>query len=476
MRARLQWASRRINWLAVGAVGLSVFMGLFVAVFGAITNGELTKMVALPAFLVLLILLAVDRRFLLLSVLVLRASGDLVLSSTKVGALINAFVILLSVLLVLEQPKRFPGKPATPWLIFLAISLYALVISPNLVEGVRLWLSLISYFAIFVSGFYLVRSKEDLMFCIKIVLWSSLLPTLYAFVDFALRHGAANFRLRSTFGHPNIFGFYLTLIIALSFYMMKSLEPRRDNAMRVAYGCYIFVLLGLLALTQTRSAWLGCFLIFFGYALFFERRYFIYMGVLGMVALAVPGVLDRLADLTQNTEISATARLNSYAWRKFLWESAFHWMEFRDYFFGRGLQSFREESIVFFPQASGVNWNAHSAYVQVIFEMGVVGALAFVSLYLSVLRRMWALRRAAPLFAYIIAAVVVSYMFAAYSDNVLDYLSFDWYLWFVLGIASAYALSLQAPAAPARATVPPSNHRSLFEDRLPGQPIPQNQP
>lgn len=442
MLARLQSAVGRINWLVVGVIALSLFMGVFVALFGALADGEPAKMVALPAFLVLLLMLTLDRRFLLLSVLVLRASGDIAIAGTKVGALINAFVILLSVLMVFENPQRFPQKQALPWLIFLALSLFGLAVSPDKAEGIRLWLGLLSYFAIFVSGFYLVRSKEDLVFCIKIVVWSSLIPALYAFVDIAINRGAGGeggFRMRSTFGHANIFAFYLTLVIAMVFYLMKSLPVGKEGLKRFALGGYLFLLLGMLALTQTRSAWLGCFLLFFGYALFFERKYFAYMLLLAVVALCVPGVLDRLTDLTKNSEISTNARLNSFAWRVFLWQSAFEWMSFKDYIIGRGLQAFKTESIFFFPQASGTNWNAHSAYVQVIFELGLVGLSSFAALYLSTLPPLWRLLKREKLTAFIFLAIVVNYMFAAYSDNVLDYLSFDWYLWFVLGIACAYA-------------------------------------
>nr|WP_315401260.1 O-antigen ligase family protein [uncultured Duganella sp.] len=462
MLARLQRVAGRINWLVIGVVALSLFLGVFVALFGTIADGAPAQMAALPALLILLILLTLDRRFLLLGVLVLRASADLVIAGTKIGALINAAVIVLSVLLVFEQPKRFPLRQAAPWMVFLVLGVYALVVSPDKVDGIRSWLCLLSYFAIFIGAFYLVGSREDLMFCVRIVIWSSLLPVLYAFVDIGMNF-SSGLRLRSTFGHPNIFAFYLTLVIAMVFYLWKALPPGRESGKRWALGGYLLLLLAMLALTQTRSAWFGCFLLFLGYAVFFERKYLLYMVAMGMVALAVPGVADRLLDLTKNTEIATTARLNSFAWRVFLWQSAFEWMTWRDYIIGRGLQAFKTEAIYFFPQSAGVNWNAHSAYVQIIFEMGLIGLAAFLAPYIATLRRLWRIYQHERLLGFVFLAILVSALFASFSDNVLDYLNFDWYLWFVLGIGCAYAQTLAPAAAPAR-------HQGAAPPGLPGAP------
>ncbi|MGZ3254604.1 MAG: O-antigen ligase family protein [Burkholderiaceae bacterium] len=413
-------------------------------------DAQLGKLMVLPALIVLGILLTYDRKFMLLLIILFRSAGDIFLESTRfslgsyqvgVGGLINAFVILIALLLMLEKPKAVPKQCITMWAGFLLIVLYGVMVSPVKSEAIRTWLSLVSCFAIFVGAFHFVKTKEDFQFCIKLVLWSSVLPVMYAFVDIALNHargGVDGFRLQSTFSHANIFAFYLTLLITLAFYMLKSMAISSSSRTRVWLIPYIFLLLGLLILTKTRSAWLACFFGFALYAMFFERRYLFYLISIPIIGLFIPGVAERIADLGHGNEIINYSRLNSFAWRVSLWESALRWTKPGDYLLGHGLQSFREYSIVFFPLAGRTNFGAHNVYVQWLFELGAVGCSAYLWLHYKVLRELKAMLQFDRLGAFFLIVVVLNYLICALSDNMLDYLSFNWYLWFVIGAGCAF--------------------------------------
>lgn len=442
-------------------LGLAVLV-LFCAIVGAampiyvnLMGGQASRLVAFPAALIFGLMLIYDRRMMLLAIIVTRASGDYFLTLTKfslagmqigIGGLINAIVIIIAILLVFEKPGEVPRKAYVMWLPFLIVALLSIPISPDKSGAIRSWLGQISSFAIFVSAFHFVRTPEEFRKCVRLILWSALFPCFFGFVDIALHHGSAGddgegFRVASTFGHPNEFAFYLTLIIALAFYMIKTLPKKNYFRNSVALGAYMLLLFGMLILTKTRSAWFACILGFALYAVFFQPRYLLYMLVLGVLALFVPGVADRLADLDHGNQVSGYSKLNSFAWRVYLWESGLKWMTPAHYLFGYGFTSFKEFSPVFFPLAGKINWNAHSLYVQIIFELGAAGVATYFWIYYHALTRLKTMLKLDKLAAFTLIIIVINYLISSASDNMIDYLAFNWYLWFSVGIGFAYVRS-----------------------------------
>lgn len=467
---------------------LALLVGVALPGYVGAMGDSIAKLMVLPALILLLLLLCYDRMLLLLLILVLRASGDVFLESTKfslgsvqlgIGGLINACVLLIALLLMLENPKVLHRKMLLPWLGFLMIALYGVVSAPQLGDAIRTYLSLISYTAIFVSAFYFVRSPTDFRRVAVLIIWSSILPVLYGALDIVLQggvHGPNGARLQSTFSHPNIFAFYLTLVIALVLYLLKSPEknhsaPRSilnqarssigDTAhptssttgVRVMLMLYALILLVFLLLTQTRSAWIGCFALFALYGWFFERRYLVYLFLIPLLALLLPSVRERLMDLGSGNEVVQYAKLNSFAWRVYIWESGLQWMRASSYFLGNGLGAFQYYSPTFFPLAGKVHFGAHNIYVQWLFELGVLGLLAYLWLFV---RLLWMLRSFVAynrLGGFIVIALMIQYLVVSFSDNMAYYLVFNWYFWFVVGAACA---SLCAAQSSAQAMQPPN--------------------
>ncbi|NMG46096.1 hypothetical protein GPA22_20460 [Aromatoleum toluvorans] len=443
--------------LTGGALIVALAVGLALPLYADAMAGNPVRLLALPALLVLAIIFLYDRLVLLALVLLLRAAGDLVFESTRVdlgglaigfGGLVNAFVILIAVLLVAARPERFPRRIASAWAGFLVVALVGVALAPNLGDAVRTYLGLLSYFAVFVSAFYFVKGEGDFKVCVKLVLLSSLLPVAYGLAELAM-HGLGGlqaFRMKSTFAHPNIFAFYLTLVLLVSLYALKSPAVRLTPLRRVLLTAYVPLLLGELLLTQTRSAWVACFAIFALYALLFERRYLVYLLLAPALALMVPGVRERVLDLGSGNEVVQYAKLNSFAWRLQIWEFGLRWIRPENLPLGYGLGAFKHFAPVFFPYSGGVNFGAHNIYVQILFELGAIGLAAFawlVARLFASLRHMAAVDR---LGAFVAIALVVEYLIISASDNILSYLAFNWYVWFVLGAACAVAAGRAAPA------------------------------
>uniref|UniRef100_A0A9E8CPF9 Uncharacterized protein n=1 Tax=Bosea sp. NBC_00436 TaxID=2969620 RepID=A0A9E8CPF9_9HYPH len=104
-----------------------------------------------------------------------------------------------------------------------------------------------------------------------VVLGSSLPPTLHAFVDIARGlSDFSDFRLQSTFSHPNIYAFYLVLLLGLALYVRASRVVDVSQRIRLLVALYIPLLAVFLLLTKTRSAWGACGVMFLVYAISIE--------------------------------------------------------------------------------------------------------------------------------------------------------------------------------------------------------------
>lgn len=430
--------------LMLAAAMLGVITPLYVLVMGE----KLSKVMALPAAMLFGLLLIYDRKLTLMVIILLRAGAEKALMLTSltmggiplgVGGLLNGCVIMIAAMLVFERRDVVPRIALLMWVPFLLILTVQIIPSPSPGEAVRQTLALVSYYAIFIAGFFCGGSREQFRNAIKLVVASSLIPVMYGLVELAMNF-SSEFRMYSTFSHPNVLAFYLTVVISLTFYLIQSMPKEAPGWQRLAMAAYLFLLIGTLLMTKTRSAWGATAICFALYGVLFDRRYLVYMALGGVVALLLPGVGDRLLDLTQGNEVVTYANLNSFAWRVFLWQTALDWMSPLSYFLGNGLQSFKFNSINFFPFAAGVNWQAHSVYVQLLFEMGAVGLATYLWLSWRALKGLWPLIRIDRLAAFSLIMLVFNFLVCAVSDNMFDYLVYNWYWWFAVGAGSAWAL------------------------------------
>ena len=433
---------------AVLGLLIAAFLGIFVALFGSVIGEHIGLILALPAAMVIGFMFLYDRYLLLFLIIISRASLDLVLDATKfgsfgLGAVLNALVITIALLAIFERPNPVRKIIKQTWMAFLLVAGISTFISPEPLTAVKSLLALISYASIFAVAIVIIKSEEDYGRWMKAVFLSSIGPVIYAFVNIA--HGGFHsndensFRINSTFAHPNVFAFYLVLIISLSFYFFKTKVSYIPVFIRRILPMYILLLLALLVLTKTRSAWASCFLFFALYAFLYERKYLFYIGLAPVVALMIPEVRDRLLDLGQGNEVVNYSRLNSYAWRKLLWHDGLNFMTPSHYVFGYGLEAFKEYSRDFFtmPMPGDIKHPAHSVFVQLFFETGALGLAAYIWLHVKTVKLIMPFYKKNKLMVFTTVMFILEFAFEAYADNMLAYLSYTWYLWFVIGATYA---------------------------------------
>lgn len=201
----------------------------------------------------------------------------------------------------------------------------------------------------------------------------------------------------AVFAHPNVFATYLLVYICLSL-GIALFTPERSK--RVLAALVASISFGGLLLTFSRSGWVG----FLAAALVFLILYprFLKIGILLFLVVPLLVVLlpqKEVAGLAKRTtpemDASTQARLGAY-------KTA--WAMFSDYpVLGVGLGSFNQRFLEYkvpearFPKnyirGSEMGMEAHSTYLQLLAETGVIGLLAFIALNVSVAHRILVLLR-----------------------------------------------------------------------------------
>ncbi|MDT0595945.1 O-antigen ligase family protein [Glaciecola petra] len=358
------------------------------------------------------------------------------------GAVMNLFMLV--VLFAVYNHTRFKiHRMSMLWIPLILIMLISIAYTPYPVLGLRSLLVVITYMAMFLIPFHFVKSQQHFMECLKIIVYSSFIPLLAVFYEFAFPEGSTNrngFRLFSTFTHPNIFAFYLVTVVSVCFFAIKSEMFKYEIQFKRL--CWIIMLFSLVCIlgTKTRSAWAVVGLLVLVYGLFVEKRYLAYLALASTIALLVPSIQERVLDLFQGNDVDAFVNdyeaLNSYAWRKVIWASAMEQFWERPWW-GFGYEGFTYYSGAFFVIESDEGAGAHNTYVQLLFEIGIIGFIAFLWLLIPILKKLLELRRLAPE-NIIVFALFLAYCLIHYSDNVFDYLVFNWYFWFFIGAFLAY--------------------------------------
>jgi putative inorganic carbon (HCO3(-)) transporter len=367
------------------------------------------------------------------------------------GALIDLIVICVFLLYINQLFCRVPYGLRTAWLPFLLIAFVAVLYSPVQIDAARKFITYVTFAAMFMFAFLVEKSDRDATYWLKLVILSSVLPVVYGLfqtasgLDWYVQYSGslqtassldthAGSRIAGTFSHPNIFAFFLLTIIGNILILLVTDRGHMSQRLRMVLNTYLIPLFLLLVMTKTRSAWAASVVLLFVYGLVYDKRALLILLVVPLIAFAVPAISDRIMDIAARNDYiggAAGANLNAYAWRKMLWDNAFIYIWERP-LFGYGLNSFHFYSPTFFP-LSPRGTEAHNVFIQFIFEIGFVGLCCFVWTFLRYF--IWLARylRVDRRGTIMTMAILSLYLILCYSDNVLEYLSFNWCFWFSCG-------------------------------------------
>jgi O-antigen ligase len=372
------------------------------------------------------------------------SSTDVGGSTISLGALVNVLVIAIALLYIVLRPSTARFVIFAAWAPYLIVAFGATLYAPQFTSAARPALVILSYWAMFVLPLFMFRSPADLRRFVLLIFASSVVPTAYAAWNILTAGSYTDdFRLASTFAHPNIFAFYLVLLLGLALFVMASPPGRWPRHERWLIALYMPVLILLLAFTKTRGAWAAGSLMFLFYALWLDRRLLVVFVALPLLLVTPTPISDRLSDLTNGEtiesfkQLNANTQLNSAAWREALWRSAVPSIVEQPVL-GHGLGSFRKSTTEFFPLAGPDGTDAHNLYLQIVFEMGFVGLAAYLWLLGSLTRWIQEGLRYDPNAIAVALSILAVYVLESFTDNMLDYLAFNWYFMFALGTIGAW--------------------------------------
>ncbi|RTZ17427.1 O-antigen ligase family protein [Vibrio aquaticus] len=380
---------------------------------------------------------------LLFFMLYFRASMDPILNLTKVGgigfgALLNLLVVVYFMFVCLKNKFVIPKSFFYVWGAFILIGLFSIFQSPDKVTSLRSFFAVLTYFSIFNMSYYFCRTKKDVSFLVMFIVLSAVVPFGFSIFEIIFPDGSTSrngFRLSGSFSHPNIYAFYLVLVSSLCFFSLNqrvlTFPPRFIQFAKVI----LLLSLVCLVLTKTRSAWLGFIVVIAVYGMIYNRRYLLYLTVFGLIVLAIPSVQERVLEIFSGNsvdELTLGESLNSYAWRKVVWTASWDFI-LQKPLFGHGYDTFSYYFLDFFPLEENKGFDAHNTYVQIAFDMGFLGALSYLLIFPVIFYRVFVIYSLDRSGGAVIIGLMVSYLVVGYSDNMLFYLSYNWYFWLVLG-------------------------------------------
>lgn len=241
----------------------------------------------------------------------------------SLGAVFNVMALGLAVATFPYLRRTSIAVPVMVWAPYMAVLLFSLIFVSASSEGIRLFLGTLTFPAIFLASFVLLRTREDVADLILCIILSSIIPTLVALAEIAVE-GPSD-RLASSFEHPNEFAFYLLgVICAILYYKSFGL---RLGALHVALNAYLVLLAGFLLVTQTRSAWAAMAAFGLIYAVAVNRKLLLALPLVPLI-LFVPTVADRIANVDSTERVTfeeiqrGTVQANSYVWRELIWARA----------------------------------------------------------------------------------------------------------------------------------------------------------
>jgi len=446
----------KIAFFLLAAVS-AIFFGLTSLIFVNLVGEHYVYLLSLPILFIIGLFFLADRHLFFAYVVLIRASLDapfdaLKLGNFGLGAALNALVIFIALLTFLEKPVKLNtnlSQMQKSWLIYLTLAFLSLLYSPVFLSSLKVFLIIVSYGSMLYMGLSSVKTDNDLGKWLTIIIYSSAIPVIYGIYSLLIGGGGARFsieeglRVQGTFKHPNSLAFYLALVITVSFYTLKAQPLNVSKTLIKMLPFYILALLGMLLMTKTRASWLAVYLFFFVYASFQDRKLLVLVIAAPFLALLIPDVQDRILDLQKGNDYGGGyQRLNSFAWRTSTWKNAISWMTEPRYFTGYGIASF----VHFSPRFVMANAfelfeteiNAHNVYVQTFFELGILGLLSFLFLIYSNIKTIVSLYAKYKLLIFTVVVLLVEFMFQCLSDNMLDYLVYDWYMWFFVGVAISH--------------------------------------
>ena len=297
---------------------------------------------------------------------------------------------------------------------FMAASLLAVVNAGNRGEAIRVFCFYLTSYLFCISLVGTVCNRGRLMSILGFVYAALVITGAYAVIqrflgvevsasltDLTMNAGMPG-RVYSTLENPNNYAEFIVLTFPVSLVFCANIVDRRWKTLAV--GSLAIPVVALL-MTYSRSGWVSFALAAVVFIALWEKRLLPLIPVAAVIAVPLlpDSIFNRILTIGNTADSS-----NMY--RVYIWGSVLEMI--RDYGMtgiGLGPENFKPLYDLYSHPMASIAPHSHMLYLEVWLEMGILGIVSFLGMYLSVIRRsLRAMKHADPMLRYVLIACVSS--------------------------------------------------------------------
>lgn len=452
------------------------YAAVAVVVLGYIIIGRPsnTVIVGLTFLVVLIPLLTARTDYAILALVILRPVVDTfstytMLSFGSLSLNMNAVLALAvcawGLFTILRERIQLRAIPNFYWLLgFLLVSFFSFAVSLSLSVSIGEWLRIASIMMFYIVGYHL--AKQDNHFVVKVInaiAISAVIPIAMGFFQLfnatGLSADGINNRIFGTFGHPNVLGFYMVLVLGVIVmrYITTPFYVTAEHKRSLVYPWIIAGASLALLFTYTRGAWLGLVIYAIVVCALQFRRPLVY----GLIVLGVVVVSGQLINqvLVQTSSVSLeqipiiqrmtmrNEEADSINWR-FLVLQQMAPKTLSQPILGYGIGNFvtlRNQGDIGLYDSP----EAHDDYLRLAIEVGFVGLFMYVMMIANWIRLafvqylIWPQGSWQKYYSLALLALLFSFYGMSFGDNILQGTAVLWSFFLVIG--SILALRPRTP-------------------------------
>lgn len=443
-------------------------LGGLMGIIALFVHSNIFSFILLGILILTIVLFRVSLNILFYLLLFARPSLDIMgrysivisndLPSINISGILAVLSIIVSIVIIYRSKISILSIPLSfifivlflSYILFTFLSTYPIISINELIRS-------LSFLLMYFTGYLLIRSKEDCINFIKIVIMSSIIPVIVGYMQ--LFNGAGLYtnpgfenRIAGTFGHPNVLGYFLLIIISLMVYLLFENNILVQSKLKSIFILYGISLVILLISTYTRGAWIGLFVLLIGVSLIkFPRVAIIYTGItIPIVGVVLSGYFWIQQTIWQGLipiqDIPVIGRVvglfsgdpsDSIIWRQVMW------VDMYDKAMTRPLIGYGTGTIeIIVEEVRGVSLGAlevHNDYIKVFVEMGIIGLVVYLLFITSILYSLIIrIKSRQDTLLLIITFIAIAIYLSSIWDNLLRQTAVMWIFFAILGVVFKY--------------------------------------
>lgn len=371
----------------------------------------------------------------------------------NINAALSVFLLCWSILFFSQNFNYFKKVPLkVSWILFIIWCAASALYTYHLPSTITEVLKLTNLFGLF-GICYIMSEKYGKSFqknFLAAVIASACIPIAMGAYQLFTKTGMTideiSNRIYGTFAHPNVLA---TFALVLLMVIVNELVKKKTAPEEEPFWLKIFavILLGVIAFTYTRIAWIGAIILFLAVGLKYYKKMVLYTAGAIVLFYAVFYPLNRYLISNYNINLQSNSILARLTSRNPDSDS----INWRTEVVSKAISLFRKKYLIgygygTFPRVWDDNkdiqniWDntseAHDDYIKVALESGIIGLALFLLIFASMLYKQVRIGLKTHFHNLIFITSLIIYLVLSLSDNMLHHTPVIWWLWAIWGVWS----------------------------------------